>query len=192
MVNENVCRPDLRRPGDPPLGVFAPIKTQFFYRVRVGQSALHARMGRGLFSEEPVVKEAVLYIGGGQLTSDPSAAPPDKDYVGVFDEGLFIAPLDYEAPSGNWFINHACEPNLKVVGRLVLVAKRDIASGEELTIDYATVAAGEAAFRMECLCGSKQCRKIISGSDWMNGELFDRCYGEWPPSIQKKRGSGVI
>lgn len=55
------------------------------------------------------------------------------------------------------FINHACDPNcrVRVVGdRAFLVAARDIAEGEELTIDYAF----DPPASLPCRCGSSACR----------------------------------
>lgn len=76
------------------------------------------------------------------------------------------------------FINHSCEPNLRIFARvgdhankhvhdLALFAIRDIPRGEELTFDYVDgvaeheIDANDAdlrAFMTECRCGSKKCR----------------------------------
>jgi len=37
-----------------------------------------------------------------------------------------------------WFINHSSEPNIVYLGNDI-VAARDLAAGEELTIDYRTL-----------------------------------------------------
>ena len=50
------------------------------------------------------------------------------------------------------YTNHSCDPNLAIQGQIVLVAMRDIAPGEELTIDWATTDDGD--YEMECRCGS--------------------------------------
>ena len=49
------------------------------------------------------------------------------------------------------------------------VAIRDIAAGEELTIDYAMT--DDEPYEMECQCGSETCRKLITGTDWQKPEL---------------------
>lgn len=33
------------------------------------------------------------------------------------------------------FLNHACEPNVGIQGQIVFVAMRNVAAGEELTLD---------------------------------------------------------
>lgn len=99
------------------------------------------------------------------------------------DPRLRGAPLevDGEFMSGpTRFVNHSCEPNMKIFARvgdhadkhlhdLALFAIRDIPKGEELTFDY--VAGGEedekedvrhgSDNRERCLCGSKKCRKFL-------------------------------
>jgi D-alanine-D-alanine ligase len=60
-------------------------------------------------------------------------------------------------------INHSCDPNTWLEG-LDLVARRDIAAGEELTIEYATFC-GPAMAPFECACGAPDCRRVILGSD---------------------------
>jgi hypothetical protein len=63
-------------------------------------------------------------------------------------------------------INHSCAPNCRVEvqrGRIWIIARRDIASGEELTFDY--------GFRFSewrlhaCRCGAVQCAGFIVAKD---------------------------
>ncbi len=71
-------------------------------------------------------------------------------------------------------INHSCDPNAGyVTGEPILFALRDIAAGEEITWDYSTSIA-EAGWRLECRCGSKNCRGIVVS--W--GEL---------PAVERER-----
>ncbi|MFM8437766.1 MAG: SET domain-containing protein-lysine N-methyltransferase, partial [Candidatus Kapaibacterium sp.] len=58
--------------------------------------------------------------------------------------------------------NHSCEPSTAFDG-LNVVALRDIARGEELTLDYAEVL-DETAAPFACTCGSSRCRGMIKGS----------------------------
>lgn len=68
-----------------------------------------------------------------------------------------------EAPE-NWCpINHSCDPNTWLEG-LDVVARRDIALGEELTMDYCTFC-GPTMAAFDCGCGSSGCRKRITGED---------------------------
>lgn len=78
------------------------------------------------------------------------------------------------------FINHSCDPSLRIFARvgdhadkhihdLALFAIREIAAGEELTFDYvdgvtedgAEMELGNGAHMTKCLCGSRKCRGFL-------------------------------
>jgi SET domain-containing protein len=64
--------------------------------------------------------------------------------------------------SGAEFINHSCDPNLRVEfrGRRVFyISRREIKKGEELTIDYRFDPDPKPVV---CKCGSKKCRGTIN------------------------------
>ena|SRR3989344_1088326 len=71
----------------------------------------------------------------------------------VFYQGKFIMSAPPEK-----YLNHSCRPNTKE-GNLCDIAVRDIRKGKELTTDYSIDAPPH--IKMKCLCGSKECRKII-------------------------------
>ena len=73
-------------------------------------------------------------------------------------------------------VNHSCNPNVGMGGNILLVTIRDVAAGEELTIDYALFL-GDPDFAMECRCGAKTCCGIVTGADWMRDELQQRYQG---------------
>jgi hypothetical protein len=52
-----------------------------------------------------------------------------------------------------------------------MVARRDIAVDEELTYDYATSESLLESLDMNCLCGSANCRKRITGDDFKSAAL---------------------
>jgi hypothetical protein len=129
--------------------------------------------GRGLFATAAVAKGEVVVVKGGYiLTRD------QRDQIGEelgpsevqITEDLFIGPCALnEREGGMMHLNHSCDPNLGPQGQIVFVAIRDIAAGEELTIDYAMT--DDEPYEMECQCGSKTCRKLITGTDWQKPEL---------------------
>jgi SET domain-containing protein len=84
----------------------------------------------------------------------------------------FIPPdnLDFNKLSIEWYLNHSCEGNCGFDDEGDFIAIRNIASGEELTYDYA-LAESNPAFRMVCACGSTNCRKIIAGDDWKDEQF---------------------
>ncbi len=69
-------------------------------------------------------------------------------------------------------INHGCDPNTWLEG-LDLVARRDIAPGEQLTVDYATFS-GPGTSPFECRCGSPACRRVVLDTDYLLPEVRAR------------------
>ena len=86
-------------------------------------------------------------------------------------EGFIPPPdFDFNRLSIDWYFNHSCEGNLGFDDDGDFIAIRDITKGEELTYDYA-LAESNPEFRMLCTCGSKNCRKIITGNDWKDEQF---------------------
>jgi SET domain len=81
-------------------------------------------------------------------------------------------------------LNHSCEPNLGWAGEDTLVAIRDLAAGEELTLDYATAIA-DPDFVLMCHCETYRCRQVIEGTDWRIPQLQKRYAGYWAPEVQR-------
>ncbi len=67
--------------------------------------------------------------------------------------------------SGAQFINHSCAPNVVVditEGRLFFVSLREIATEEELLLDYRVRADDSDAPPMPCRCGAASCRGFLN------------------------------
>ncbi|QKF94757.1 putative D-alanine-D-alanine ligase [Fadolivirus algeromassiliense] len=62
-------------------------------------------------------------------------------------------------------LNHSCDPNVWLDG-LNIVARRSIKKNEQISIEYATFCT-DMMEEFVCHCGSKQCRGVIKGSDYM-------------------------
>ncbi len=58
------------------------------------------------------------------------------------------------------FLNHSCRPNVAERNRIGY-AIRNIAKGEEITIDYDAIAHLEKQFA--CRCGANDCRGFVRG-----------------------------
>jgi hypothetical protein len=71
-----------------------------------------------------------------------------------------------------------------VRGQIVFAAMRNVAAGEELTIDYATTDDDDS--ESPCACGAPACRKVLSGRDWQRPELQAR-YAGWFSSYLEAR-----
>lgn len=140
---------------------------------KVAKGAPSPIQGRGLFAVQPIRRDEIVAIKGGHVV-DAVTLAEHAEVVGNSDvkiaDGLFLAALEAdEYEDVMLFLNHSCEPNVGVGGNIVFVAMRDIAVGEELTIDYAMI--DDDTTRLDCRCGQPTCRRVISGQDWRRPEL---------------------
>jgi hypothetical protein len=135
--------------------------------------------GRGLHAIVPISRGEIVGVKGGHLI-DRATLERNKAVVNESDmqiaDNLYLAPLTAdEFESVMMFVNHSCEPNVGVQGQIVFLTIRDVAAGEELTLDYGTV--DHDAEPMLCRCGTPSCRRTITGDDWRLPEL-QRKYGD--------------
>ncbi len=143
--------------------------------------------GRGLLAINPIkAGEVVAIKGGRKLTKNELKQTGISGHAELqIADDLYIAPSTKEELEDSMiFINHSCAPNVGMKDAVTFVAMRDINRGEELTIDYAML--DDNDFKMDCICGSANCRKIVSGKDWMKIELQKRYRGYFAPFISAK------
>jgi hypothetical protein len=151
-----------------------------------GLEVRRTHKGRSLFTRTGHRAGESLFEHRGERMSFAQARGLPQDHIMEIGEDLVVIA------SGELddFINHSCEPNCRVEfkpdGRVVSVALRDIAPGEELTFDYATTTTREglAAFpgwRFPCACGAPTCRGEVS------------CAEEIPPArLREYRRRGLL
>ena len=89
--------------------------------------------------------------------------------------------IDPEKPQK--FINHSCNPNASIKGRLSIVALRKIKEGEEITFDYSVIE-GDQRWEMKCLCGEKNCRGLIKSIHFLPKKQFTK-YMPYVPTYFK-------
>lgn len=146
--------------------------------------------GNGLFAKENIGKgEIVVNFDGGKgkivdlKTADEFYESGNDNQIQVGDDEFFYATTDDEIENADFF-NHSCDPNCGIKGILQIVAMRDILSGEEITFDYAMSESSD--YKINCKCGSPNCRKIITGNDWKIPELQKRYKGYFSDYLQKQ------
>jgi hypothetical protein len=164
-----------------------PVKSYLSPKTVVRKSAIH---GRGLFAAKQIKKGELIGIKGGNIvdreTLKKRAALIGDSYIQI-DDDFFLAPLAAnEVKKVMMFLNHSCSPNIGVRGQVSFVAMRDIGEGEELTVDYATI--DDDAYVMDCNCGTKLCRKRITGKDWKIPALQKKYKGFFSAFVQAKIG----
>jgi hypothetical protein len=126
--------------------------------VRVGRT----RTGKGVFARMNYRVHCIIGEIRGELIDDPDYG---SDYCLDLEDGRQLEPT-----SPFRFLNHSCEPNCEfefcdmadestsgIQRRVFLLALRNIADGDELTIDYNWTA--ESA--IPCRCRAPNCRRWI-------------------------------
>lgn len=139
-------------------------------RIVVRRSSIH---GKGVFATQAIAAGTrLIEYKGERITSE------DDAYLYTESTHTFLFMLDNEeiidgSRNGNTarWINHSCEPNCEANeedGRVFIDALRDIATGEEITIDYNLYleARYTAALKRQyaCGCGTSQCRGTLLAS----------------------------
>lgn len=138
-------------------------------RIEPGASAFRLSMRRsridrwGVFAEAtiPARRKVIEYTG---QWIDPVEAKRrwarPRAYLFRFDLNWVVDGAI--GGNGSQYINHSCEPNIKVrrLGRHILYfSKRVIEAGEELLVDYEFSA---DSMRVDCYCGAPSCRGTIN------------------------------
>jgi SET domain-containing protein len=134
--------------------------------VEVRDSAID---GRGLFALESIPKGArILEYAGERVAADEGharydATVPFHTFLFDVEDGFMIDG----GVGGNdaRFINHSCRPNVEAVierGRIFIHARRAIAAGRELLLDYSfepdDADDPEVRAAYPCRCGAPRCR----------------------------------
>lgn len=127
--------------------------------------------GYGIFATRALAAGDVVFVGEGRahrivtrrhVTAHWSAEAQRvfRHYAYPLSDGVYAL---WDSDPSAWAPqNHACDPSTVFDG-LNVVARRAIAVGEELTIDYGA-AMNEQSASFSCTCGSAVCRGEIAGA----------------------------
>jgi SET domain-containing protein len=132
---------------------------RIYAALRVRRSRL---VGRGLFAGTPIAKRAKIGEFEGEVIGLREARRRAKGRSVIAIVELERHALDAtRSRRGFRFINHSCDPNTFMrctAERAEFYARRAIARGEELTVDY-----GQSHHdgRLRCRCGAASCRGFI-------------------------------
>lgn len=152
-----------------------------------GESKIHYD---GVFAAEPFkTGERLMEFGGERVTR---AAAHGETYrprsVWAIGGDAYLAlPQSDTAPSLDENLNHSCDANSWLADEVFLVAKRDIAAGEEITLDQGTWNFDEAEYTVDaedCTCGSPICRVRLTENDWKRADVQERYRGHFHPLVQ--------
>lgn len=136
-------------------------------KYRVGTSLIN---GLGVFATASFDKGELVAVWGGKVCTSTEIArlatafPHIERHAVAMHEGYHLTSENLFELDDAERMNHSCDPNVGVRGQVVVLARRDILAGEELTFAYDTTEISGEPFT--CRCGSVDCRKTISGSSW--------------------------
>lgn len=158
-------------------------------KTEVRESRIH---GRGLFAKAPIAQGEIVAVKGGYIVSKERWTELEREQGSAeiqIAEDLFIAPVQKDHRDGSMlYSNHSCEPNMGIQGQIVFVSMRDVATGEELTHDWATT--DDQEYEVECHCGTLSCRGVLTGKDWMRKDLQEKYKGWFCWFLQRKIADG--
>lgn len=142
----------------------------------------------GVFAKGNIKRGEILTIYGGYIMtkSQFKHLPRTLQHFPyhVSDELLF-GPVHHKQVSLSECYNHSCNPNAGFRDHLTLVAMRDIRAGEQVTFDYA-ICMTTGILNLNCVCGSKDCRRKIKGTDWKIVKLQKKYKKYFQPYILEK------
>lgn len=143
--------------------------------------------GSGLFAIRPIAAGDLVMRFGGELVDDAELAalmassPGYVDTLSVYEGVNLVLPPNAPNHTGN----HSCDPNTWWADPFSTVARRDIAEGQEVTVDYGTIT-DSSDYRMACRCGAANCRGVVTGEDWRIRSL-QQSYGDhWVPVLRDR------
>lgn len=154
---------------DPPAALCEQVRRQRRQPLVPIEVRLTATRGYGCFVAAPVARDALVgeYVGECALVDDWRENGGEASNYAYEVESLGCVVDAKDAGNVLRWINHSCEPSCRDLvlwdgaqWRIVFVAQRDLAAGEELTFDYAmgTYDADDWRLGLSCLCGASNCR----------------------------------
>jgi hypothetical protein len=153
-----------------------------------GPSKIH---GIGVIAAEPIKEgEKLMEFGGERISSADfeSDLYRTRSIWQVGGDVYLALREDDPEPSLDENLNHSCDANAWLTDVVTLCAKRDIAAGEEITLDQGTWNHDDDEYAWDqdyCSCGASDCRKTLTQNDWKRADVQQRYRGHFHPLVQK-------
>ena len=162
-------------------------------KIFLGKSRIQ---GRGVFARERIREgEKVMEFGGERISRHQmqSGAYRIRSIWPVERDTFIALPESDPQTSLDEYLNHSCDANTWLEDEVTLVAKRDIAAGEEITLDQGTWNIEDAYIEdgEPCSCGAAECRGMLTEEDWKRADVRARYAGHFHPLIESLDKSRV-
>jgi SET domain-containing protein len=137
-------------------------------KIIIKKSRIH---GKGIFASKKINRGEIVFILKGRIVhwkvKDQKTSLYGPNWIGITKEKW----LDVKSPGV--YLNHSCNPNCGIKGKIQVVALKNIDEGEEITIDY-SITEMDKLWYMNCKCGNKNCRKIIKSIQTLPKKIFNK------------------
>jgi hypothetical protein len=150
-----------------------------------GQSQIQ---GTGVFATEMIAEGERVMEFGGEMISGQQMESGNYRICSIWpiDPEIFIAlPNSDPHVSLDEYLNHSCDANTWLSDEVTLTARRDIAPGEEITLDQGTWNTEDDYIedREPCSCRAAQCRGMLTEEDWKRSDVQERYAGHFHPLV---------
>ena len=145
--------------------------------------------GVGLFAVKDIAEDELIAVKAGKLVNETTiikfADVINGSHIQI-EPSLFLTGLTPEEVNDTLIgYNHSCSPNAYISGQIELRAMKNIAAGEEITVEYATAFTSDTQSFI-CECGSSSCRKFIKPSiDYKNPKIRKKYKSFFADYIQR-------
>jgi SET domain-containing protein len=131
------------------------------FRLRLARSKIHRW---GVYSAEfiPAGKKVIEYTGERISRRETKRRADLSELTYLFTLDAYWTLDGSVGGSGAEYINHSCDPNLVariLKNHIIYMSRRDIRTGEELTVDYHF---DKNVEKVPCRCGALKCRGTIN------------------------------
>ena len=127
--------------------------------------------GNGRFATHNMKTNETIAILGGLILTEGEYQQIRKrfDFVSgvLIDKDIKLHQINFISDN-NGSLNHSCNPNASFSGQISIKTIRSIKAGEELFIDYSTIADQDLVLFEDCQCGAENCRKYVTCKDWLS------------------------
>lgn len=119
---------------------------------------------------------------------DPATRKKVEGFCVIDEDEEYCVPADLNNMGSSWYFNHSCDSNVAYDQKGNFVALRNIKKDEELFLDYGRMFT-DPKFKMKCACGAKNCRGLVTGSDWLDPEFRKKNRKSMWPDMRKMKSN---
>lgn len=144
---------------------------EFLRECFLAEKTFRKPKSNGLFAKHNLKKGEKIFSVEGPVIDYPF--PPDYR---IGPSWLMVGKRSWIIPVNDspWMaVRHSCQPNAGFSGKNIVVAMKDIAANQEITIDD-SVTEADHFWHEKCHCGAKNCRGIIRAIQFLPAAIYKK------------------